>query len=170
MPKIARELTAIEISRLNKQGKHAVGGVPGLMFQVNGGSRSWIYRYMLNGKRRDMGLGPYPAVTLAKAKESARFVKDRAAQGYDPLQEKIEEQARIRAERATMKSFKDAMTGYLNDKSPEWKNNKHRQQWENTLMPYGGGGGIRTHGRLSPTSVFKTGAFNHSATPPTPSL
>ena len=31
---------------------------------------------------------------------------------------------------------------------------------------YGGGGGIRTHGRLSPTSVFKTGAFNHSATPP----
>lgn len=136
MPKIARELTAIEISRLNKQGKHAVGGVPGLMFQVNGGSRSWIYRYMLNGKRRDMGLGPYPAVTLAKAKESARFVKDRAAQGYDPLQEKIEEQARIRAERATMKSFKDAMTGYLNDKSPEWKNNKHRQQWENTLTAY----------------------------------
>ena len=34
-------------------------------------------------------------------------------------------------------------------------------------MHYGGGGGIRTHGRLSPTSVFKTGAFNHSATPPT---
>ena len=34
-------------------------------------------------------------------------------------------------------------------------------------MIYGGGGGIRTHGRLSPTSVFKTGAFNHSATPPT---
>ncbi len=33
--------------------------------------------------------------------------------------------------------------------------------------PHGGGGGIRTHGRLSPTSVFKTGAFNHSATPPT---
>ena len=35
------------------------------------------------------------------------------------------------------------------------------------IMKYGGGGGIRTHGRLSPTSVFKTGAFNHSATPPT---
>ena len=35
------------------------------------------------------------------------------------------------------------------------------------IKEYGGGGGIRTHGRLSPTSVFKTGAFNHSATPPT---
>ena len=35
------------------------------------------------------------------------------------------------------------------------------------IKAYGGGGGIRTHGRLSPTSVFKTGAFNHSATPPT---
>ena len=34
------------------------------------------------------------------------------------------------------------------------------------IKAYGGGGGIRTHGRLSPTSVFKTGAFNHSATPP----
>ena len=31
----------------------------------------------------------------------------------------------------------------------------------------GGGGGIRTHGRVAPSSVFKTGAFNHSATPPT---
>ena len=38
------------------------------------------------------------------------------------------------------------------------------------ICAYGGGGGIRTHGRLSPTSVFKTGAFNHSATPPTTSL
>ena len=37
----------------------------------------------------------------------------------------------------------------------------------NFIKVYGGGGGIRTHGRLSPTSVFKTGAFNHSATPPT---
>lgn len=136
MPKIAKELTAIEISRLNKQGKHAVGGVPGLMFQVNGGSRSWIYRFMLNGRRRDMGLGPYPAVTLAKAKECARVVRDRTALGYDPLQEKIEAQLRIKAERATLKSFKEAMTGYLKDKSPEWKNKKHRQQWETTLTTY----------------------------------
>ena len=136
MPKIAKELTAIEISRLNKQGKHAVGGIPGLMFQVNGGSRSWIYRYMLGGKRRDMGLGPYPAVTLAQAKDHARSLKYLTAQGHDPLRERQDEQARIKAERATLKTFKEAMVGYLSDKSPEWKNKKHRQQWENTLTTY----------------------------------
>ena len=136
MPIIAKELTAIEISRLKKQGKHAVGGVPGLMFQVSGGSRSWVYRYMLDGKRRDMGLGPYPAVTLAQAKDHARSLKSLTAKGHDPLREKQEELVRMRAERATLKTFKEAMVGYLNDKSPEWRNKKHRQQWENTLTTY----------------------------------
>ena len=136
MPKIAKELTAIEISRLSSPGKYAAGGIPGLMFQINGGSRSWIYRFMLNGRRRDMGLGPYPTVTLAQAKDRARSLKDRTAQGYDPLQEKFENLARLKAEKASAKKFKDAMAGYLNDKSPEWKNKKHRQQWENTLTAY----------------------------------
>ena len=52
-----------------------------------------------------------------------------------------------------------------------WTKNAHYHLKYNAINDlwdfYGGGGGIRTHGRLSPTSVFKTGAFNHSATPPT---
>ena len=47
------------------------GAVRGLTLLVwPSGSRSWVLRYQLNGKRRDMGLGPYPEVTLAKARET----------------------------------------------------------------------------------------------------
>ena len=54
----------------------------------------------------------------------------------------------------------DACAAYINGRVQE-------QFYDVVAAIDGGGGGIRTHGRLSPTSVFKTGAFNHSATPPT---
>jgi hypothetical protein len=66
MPKIAKELSAVEVGRLIKPGFHAVGGVPGLLLQVTEtGARTWVLRTLIGGKRRYMGLGGYPAVTLA---------------------------------------------------------------------------------------------------------
>ena len=73
-----------------KAGRHMDGTVRGLTLLVwPSGSRSWVLRYQLNGKRRDMGLGPYPEITLAKAREMAldarRLVKiDR----LDPMAER----------------------------------------------------------------------------------
>jgi hypothetical protein len=59
MPRVAKELTPIEVKRLTKPGMHAVGGVIGLVLQIspNGQSRHWIYRTTIGGKRRHIGLG-----------------------------------------------------------------------------------------------------------------
>ena len=60
MPKLAIELGALAVSRLNMPGFHFVGGVPGLALQVlPTGARTWVLRAMIAGKRRDMGLGGY---------------------------------------------------------------------------------------------------------------
>lgn len=99
MPKKAKELSALEVKRLRHgtiKGSqaasrpaetpciayHAVGGVSGLMLQCRPpagdaeiGARSWILRTMVAGKRRDIGLGGYPEVTLAQARENAREIK-----------------------------------------------------------------------------------------------
>ena len=73
MPKIAKELGALDVSRLKEVGFHAVGGVSGLGLQiVASGARSWVLRTVVGGKRRKMGLGGFPDVTLAVAREKAR--------------------------------------------------------------------------------------------------
>ncbi len=71
MPRKAEELGPLQVSRLKEPGLHFVGGVAGLALQVApGGSRSWTYRVMMGGKRREMGLGGYPDVTLAGPRSS----------------------------------------------------------------------------------------------------
>jgi len=67
MPKKGIELSAIQVKRLDKPGMHAVGGVAGLLLQVSkSGARSWILRATVGSRRRDIGLGGFPDVTLAR--------------------------------------------------------------------------------------------------------
>ncbi len=79
MPKIARELSALEVKRLSRPGWHAVGGVAGLLLQVKypareGApiSRSWILRVQVAGQRQPVGLGAFLQVSLGKEREQAR--------------------------------------------------------------------------------------------------
>lgn len=77
MPKRAQELTARKVAALKDNGRYAVGGVVDLYLRIKGGSRSRIFRIKANGKRRDLGLGSYPEISLAEAREQA-WVKRRA--------------------------------------------------------------------------------------------
>lgn len=88
---------------------HAVGGVAGLLLQVSPtGSRSWILRATVGCKRRDMGLGAYPDVTLAEARESARHLRTQIREGIDPIAEReAARQALIASQRAQL-SFAEA--------------------------------------------------------------
>lgn len=87
MPKKAAELGALQVSRLVKPGTHAVGGVAGLKLKINdAGARSWVLRATVGGKIRDMGLGGFPDVTLAQARERARAARDKIHAGKDPIQ------------------------------------------------------------------------------------
>jgi integrase len=92
-----------------------------------GGSRSWILRYQIDGRRRDLGLGPYPEVGLARAREKAlearRIVKD----GRDPLAERS---------RAAFLTFQAAAAALIASKRPGWRNAKHAAQWTSTLAAY----------------------------------
>ena len=86
MPKIAKELRALEVSKLVKPGLHMVGTVSGLGLSISkSGARSWILRTMNGAKRSDIGLGSYPDITLAKAHERARATKDSIREGTDPI-------------------------------------------------------------------------------------
>ena len=133
MPKIAKELSALEVSRLNKTGFNAVGVVPGLGLQIRGQARSWILRVKIADKVRDIGLGGYPGVTLAMAREAARQLRSKIAAGIDPIQERQARNDELRAAQRKRLLFVDACRQFLEDKQSEWSNAKHRQQWENTL-------------------------------------
>ncbi len=137
MPRKARELSAVEVNRLKTPGLYAVGGVAGLALQVApGGSRSWVLRALVAGKRRDMGLGGFPDVTLAMAREKAREQRLLIDQGQDPILARKEAKSALRATAAAARTFTECATAYIDAKSAEWSNPKHRQQWTNTLEEY----------------------------------
>jgi len=139
MPKKATERTALEVGRLRAPGLHAVGGVAGLYLQVvESGARTWLLRATMGGKRRDMGLGGFPDVTLAQAREKARAARRRLEDGVDPIEERRQARSALAAARAASKTFEDCVEGFMKAKESEWRNPKHRQQWQNTLDTYAG--------------------------------
>jgi len=134
MPKKAAELSPLAVSRLSKPGLHFVGGVAGLALQVlESGGRSWILRLQVGDKRRDMGLGGFPDVTLADAKEAARIARDKARRGIDPIQEAKEARDMLKLAQANAVPFRRAATAYIETHEASWKNSKHAQQWRNSL-------------------------------------
>ncbi|APW46913.1 tyrosine-type recombinase/integrase [Rhodoferax antarcticus] len=137
MPKKAKEVSAIEISRLNAPGMVAVGGVAGLYLHINkSGAKSWILRSKIGSKRRDMGLGGFPDVTLAGAKEKARRARDSIELGIDPITERKQAKSALSAKQATEKTFRQAALEYIDTHRDTWANVKHAAQWTATLETY----------------------------------
>lgn len=137
MPKKAAELSPLAVRRLVKPGHYAVGGVAGLALQVApGGARTWILRVTVGSKRRDMGLGGYPDVELAQAREKARAARELVEQGVDPILHRRQLKSALAAQQAAQKTFEQCATEYIDAKSAEWSNAKHASQWTNTLTAY----------------------------------
>lgn len=137
MPKVARELSALEVNRLTTPGLWFVGGVAGLGLQVlPTGGRTWILRTTVAGKRRDIGLGGFPSVTLAGAREAARHARRKIKQGIDPVDEAKALRGALAASRAADMTFSDAANAFIAAKAPEWSNLKHATQWTNTIAKY----------------------------------
>ncbi|QPC95250.1 tyrosine-type recombinase/integrase [Mesorhizobium sp. INR15] len=144
MPKIAKELSALAVKNLKHPGSsasgnvvHAIGGVAGLMLQITPrGGRSWLLRTMVNGKRREMGLGGHD-VSLGEARERARTMKAKIRdQGVDPVQEKRDRRKAAEAAAKRHLLFRDAVDKFLTDTLAEFRNEKHRKQWRSTLDNY----------------------------------
>ena len=134
MPRKAKELSALEVNRLAVPGLHFVGGVAGLAMQVQpSGARSWLLRIAVAGKRREMGIGGFPDVTLADARRRAREAREKADKGVDPIQERRAAESLLRAEVAKAITFKSAAVAYIEAHEAGWRNAKHAEQWRNTL-------------------------------------
>ncbi len=120
-------LTAAKAKTLTKPGMHGDG--EGLYLSVgNSGSRSWVQRISIQGRRREIGLGSFPAIGLARARGLAAANRTAVAEGRDPLAEK-----RQAKRKATIPTFRQAAEQTHEANRPRWRNGKHTVSWWQTL-------------------------------------
>src|ERR1700674_2010816 len=107
---------------------YADGG--GLYLQVTPGGASWIYRYMLKGRAREMGLGPLALYGLQEARTKALDARRLRHEGVDPIEARRAARAMARLDAA--KAFKQCAEGYVKAHRAGWRNAKHAAQWDAT--------------------------------------
>jgi integrase len=135
MARALNRLTALRAARLKQPGKHADGA--GLYLQIApGGSCAWVFRFMLDGREREMGLGPFPAVSLARAREKAQEARALKADGNDPIDRKRAVRAAARRASAQAVTFESAATRFVAAHRAGWGNAEHAEQWESTLRRF----------------------------------
>jgi integrase len=128
-------MTALAVSRRRQPGVYADGG--GLYLQVaESGARSWIYRYMLDGRARWMGLGSLQIVPLVEARDLASKCRKLSAEGRDPIEARKADRALARVESARAMTFKACAEAYIEANKAGWRNAKHAAQWSATLERY----------------------------------
>jgi integrase len=137
MPKKASELSSLAVRNLKRPGHYSVGGVAGLALQItNSGARSWVLRVCVGSRRRDMGLGGFPDVGLAEARDKARAARALVEQGTDPIMQRQQARSALAAQQAAQKTFEQSAIAFIDAKSAQWSNAKHVAQWTNTLKTY----------------------------------
>lgn len=137
LPKSARNvLHPRQVETLTKPGHYPDGG--NLYLQVSQyGTKSWIFRYTADGKRRHMGLGSAVDVSLAEARDKARTARAQLRDEVDPLEERRLRKARRRDEAATRRTFIECAEVVMvqRKKRARWTD-KHAGQWLATLKTY----------------------------------
>ena len=129
------KLTAKEVEKKTTPGLHGDGG--GLTLQITKtGVKSWLFRYMINGKAYGMGLGPVHTITLALARQRAIDGRRMVLDGINPLEVKRKRQLDAEIAKARSMTFDQCASAYIEAHLVGWKNPKHGQQWENTLAAY----------------------------------
>lgn len=135
---MAREigkLSAVAVRSKTKPGLYGDGG--GLYLQVTeAGAKTWIYRFMLAGRRRDMGLGAVHTVGLAEAREEARRCRQLVRDGLDPIENRKAARLAVRADVAKAMTFRECAEAYIKAHEAGWQNAKHATQWTSTLTSY----------------------------------
>lgn len=128
-------LTFAGIQNLKKHGYYLDGA--GLYFRVSRvDSRLWTFRFTRDGKSRDMGLGPYPEVSLKEARERAASARALLRDGIDPIDHRRAARGAMLAERAAAQTFRQCADAFIDAKEPEWKSIKHSKQFRATLAAH----------------------------------
>ncbi|WP_368407562.1 tyrosine-type recombinase/integrase [Desulfobotulus pelophilus] len=122
--RIHEKLSAAKVKSL-PPGRYVDGGGLHLLVRKTG-SRSWVYRWQRLGRQRDIGLGPYPDVSLKAAREKAAELRAMVQRGQVPAIEKPQPEL----------TFAEVALACIESRKAGWSNKKHAQQWENTLAQY----------------------------------
>ena len=121
-------LTSVKVRQIKAPGRYADGN--GLYPIVDpSGARRWVLRTVVQGRRRDIGLGGAQLVSLAEARDKAQQYRKMARDGGDPL-------AEMRKNRTPAPTFAEAARAVHAEHVQTWENKKHRAQWINTLIEY----------------------------------
>lgn len=124
-----KKLTARRVEAA-KPGKHEDGA--GLRLVVStAGSRSWIFRFTFKGNRREMGLGPYPVVSLAEARQLAADARRLCFDGIDPIQARQAEKTQQETP-----TFLSSVAAYMRQHRHGWKNHQDKKRWVSAIRRY----------------------------------
>jgi integrase len=138
MARLIHKLTEAKIRTLTDIKLHPDGA--GLYLQIKpGGARSWIYRFRLNGRTRDMGLGALADVSLVKAREKAGAARALVDDGIDPIEHTRAEAiipAASKPKRPSSPTFEEVAESYMADRLKRLRSEVHRHQWRQTLVDY----------------------------------
>ena len=124
-------LKATDVRSISEPGLHGDGG--GLYLKVTeAGTRSWVYRFQLNNKRRGMGIGSAAVLSLAQARQIAQRCREQVALGIDPIDARASETRAV----ANVPTFEEMAVDYIRRQESGWSNAKHSRQWTSTLKAY----------------------------------
>jgi integrase len=131
-------LSATFVRGLKRPGKYYDGG--GLMLQAtstkaNGVTKAWLFRYQIEHRERQMGLGSARVVTLAEARAKANEARKLLASGIDPLTARNAERMAARTAALRRATFRQCLEGFLDSHGERWRA-KHLAQWRNSMRTY----------------------------------
>jgi integrase len=128
-----KKLTPLKVSAIKEPGMYGDG--LGLWLQVSPTkTKSWVFRFMLNGKSREMGLGSIHTFSLAEAREKARECRQLLAEGVDPIEARNAKRTQTKLDAAKVMTFDECAKAYIEAHRAGWSNAKHVYQWEKTLL------------------------------------
>jgi integrase len=132
MRREGKKLTATAVSNAKEPGLYGDGH--GLYLQVSAfDTKAWVFRYMIDGRARKMGLGPLHTVSLAEARKRAHDARLKVLDGIDPIDDAEAKRVARKADAAKQMTFKQCADAYVKANRSSWKNDKHVAQWESTF-------------------------------------
>jgi integrase len=135
MARTIEKLSPLAVTKASKPGY--IGDGAGLWLQVSpSGSKSWIFRFTIAGKQREMGLGAVHTVTLSEARVRARECRLQLQNGADPLELRNAARLSQTLARARSMTFDQCAAAYITAHRSGWRNAKHASQWENTIATH----------------------------------
>src|SRR5215831_13176355 len=135
MARKSNRLSVVGVKGIARKGMYHDGG--GLYLQVSaGGAKSWIYRFMLDGRPREMGLGPLNVISLAEARRRAAECRRMRHDGIDPIEARRAQRGQKKLEAANSMTFDVCAAACIEAHKAGWKNGKHAEQWTGSLRNY----------------------------------